>query len=264
MGAFLSAAVAAAGQARRITEAAAFEAERATVLKVAFCQLKTACAAQGRSAPNGWDRYCSGCRSPISPNRRFQHFPTAYWIILIAVRSCSSVCAESGFQRLSEKLQSARSRSDHCREAAEAVISSAGIRVGDRGGRGMMTDHYDPVTSGWRSPRTTTTGTAWRRWVVAATRRSRDSAQGGYAMMKVRQSIAPTVAIRRAGRVLHIWLGGFFPRHFLFGPSSPSLRRDDRDVLFQLVTLPVEFDASRRAKLQMVNSNSLAARDGRC
>jgi Zn-dependent membrane protease YugP len=77
--------------------------------------------------------------------------------------------------------------------------------------------------------------------------------QVGYAMMQVRQTMVPVVQF--AAPVAYFLTGFGF---YLFGGfGGPMLWIGIAALgvmtLFQLVTLPVEFDASRRAKAQLVN-----------
>ena len=78
----------------------------------------------------------------------------------------------------------------------------------------------------------------------------------GYAMMNVRQTLAPATQIA-AGVSNYVIMGGILMLTFLRNPLGYQLLVVGAIalaviVLFQLVTLPVEFDASRRAKAQLV------------
>jgi Zn-dependent membrane protease YugP len=80
----------------------------------------------------------------------------------------------------------------------------------------------------------------------------------GYSMMTVRQTIAPATQIA-AGVSNYVIMAGVLMLTFMNkSPLGHSLLMIGAValaviVLFQLVTLPVEFDASRRAKKQLVS-----------
>jgi Zn-dependent membrane protease YugP len=74
----------------------------------------------------------------------------------------------------------------------------------------------------------------------------------GYAMMSLRQTLVPAVQIASPMAFLFVGIGIMFAAQFsgllLLGIAALGVI-----TLFQLVTLPVEFDASRRAKAQLVH-----------
>jgi Zn-dependent membrane protease YugP len=79
----------------------------------------------------------------------------------------------------------------------------------------------------------------------------------GYSMMTVRQTIAPATQIA-AGVSNYVIMAGVLMLTFMRSPLGYNLLMIGAValaviVLFQLVTLPVEFDASRRAKKQLVS-----------
>jgi Zn-dependent membrane protease YugP len=142
------------------------------------------------------------------------------------------------------------------REAAAAVMESAGIhdveivRV-----PGQLTDHYDPSKKRLALSEHNYDGTSLAALGVAAHEAGHAiQHKVGYAMMTVRQTLVPATQIASgasqfliiAGIVLGAKaLGGIF---LMLGAVALAMI-----CLFQLVTLPVEFDASRRAKAQLVN-----------
>lgn len=142
------------------------------------------------------------------------------------------------------------------REAAAAVMRSAGIhdveivRV-----PGQLTDHYDPSKKRLALSEHNYDGTSLAALGVAAHEAGHAiQHKVGYAMMTVRQTLVPATQIASgaaqllliAGIVLGAQsLGGIF---LLLGAVALAII-----CLFQLITLPVEFDASRRAKAQLVS-----------
>ncbi len=141
------------------------------------------------------------------------------------------------------------------REAAEAVMAQAGIvdvEVVETGGH--LTDHYDPVSKRLVLSSENYRGTSLAAIGVAA-HESGHAIQHkiGYSMLEARMALVP--ATRFVSRVVpFLILGSFFLVRGLTGPILDlAIVCYAVLTLFQLVTLPVEFDASRRAKVQLVS-----------
>lgn len=139
------------------------------------------------------------------------------------------------------------------REAAEAVMSHAGVHdVEITETSGHLTDHYDPLNKRLVLSSENYRGSSLAALGVAAHEAGHAiQHKEGYAMLNARMALVP--ATQFVSRVLpFVILGSFF---FVRGFSGIVL-----DIaiicyavltLFQLITLPVEFDASRRAKVQL-------------
>lgn len=139
------------------------------------------------------------------------------------------------------------------REAAEAVMARAGINDVDIVEiKGHLTDHYDPVRK-----RLALSSENYRGDSLAALGVSAHEAghaiqhRAGYAMLRARMAIVPITQIS-SQMLPFIMIGGF-----IFGFGGGILI--DIGILcyfvltvFHLITLPVEFDASRRAKEELV------------
>lgn len=142
------------------------------------------------------------------------------------------------------------------REAAAAVMESAGIHdVEIVEVEGTLSDHYDPMNK-----RLALSSPNYRGYSLAAVGVAAHEAghaiqhKIGYSMMKFRQVLVPTTQIASGASQFLIIIGivlgakaagGIF---LMLGAVALAII-----CLFQLVTLPVEFDASRRAKAQLVN-----------
>ncbi|CAM3097936.1 zinc metallopeptidase [Rariglobus hedericola] len=144
------------------------------------------------------------------------------------------------------------------REAADAVMRSAGItNVEIVQVPGQLTDHYDPIHRRLALSELNYNGTSLAALGVAAHEAGHAiQHKVGYAMMNVRQTLAPATQIA-AGVSNYVIMGGVLLLTFLKNPLGYQLLVVGAIalaviVLFQLVTLPVEFDASRRAKAQLV------------
>lgn len=140
-------------------------------------------------------------------------------------------------------------------EAAEAVMRAAGVtNVDIVEVPGHLTDHYDPVNKRLALSSENYRGTSLAALGVAAHEAGHAiQHKVGYSMMQVRQNMVPVVQF--AAPIAYFLTGFGF---FLFGGfGGPMLWLGIGALgvmtLFQLVTLPVEFDASRRAKAQLVN-----------
>jgi uncharacterized protein len=139
-------------------------------------------------------------------------------------------------------------------EAAEAVMRSAGVTgVEVVQVPGQLTDHYDPIKRRLALSEQNYRGTSLAALGVAAHEAGHAiQHKVGYSMMKARQTMVPVTQIASGASQLLI-IGGIFLagqlgyQLLLLGAIALGVI-----VLFQFVTLPVEFDASRRAKQQLV------------
>jgi Zn-dependent membrane protease YugP len=140
------------------------------------------------------------------------------------------------------------------REAAAAVMARAGITDVDiEETSGHLTDHYDPAQKKLVLSSENYQGTSLAAIGVAAHEAGHAlQHREGFKMLEFRMALVP--ATRIASTIVpFVYLASFI---FLRGLSGMVL---DLAIvcfavltLFQLVTLPVEFDASRRAKVQLV------------
>lgn len=140
------------------------------------------------------------------------------------------------------------------REAAQAVMNQAGIydvAIEETGGH--LTDHYDPMHKRLVLSSENYRGTSLAALGVAAHEAGHAiQHKVGYKLLDVRMALVPSTQF--VSRIIpFIILGSWF---FVRGLTGMML---DIAVicyavltLFQLVTLPVEFDASHRAKVKLV------------
>ncbi len=132
-------------------------------------------------------------------------------------------------------------------QAAQTLLDRAGIHdVKIVATRGMLSDHYNPVnkTLALSEP---VYGSSSVAAVGVACHEAGHAIQHqvGYAPLKLRSLLVPTAGI---GSNLGVWVmmfGLIFQTMQLFVVGVALF---SAVVLFQLVTLPVEFDASARAK----------------
>mgnify|MGYP003346697302 CR=1 FL=1 len=142
------------------------------------------------------------------------------------------------------------------REAAAAVMDRVGITdVEIVEVEGMLSDHYDPSAKKLALSPDNYHGTSLAAVGVAAHEAGHAiQHKVGYQMMEVRQSLVPIMQI--ASPVAAIFGGialWFFGAAFGGLIIKIAIAALCCVALFQFVTLPVEFDATRRAKAQLVN-----------
>ena len=179
------------------------------------------------------------------------------WIILIGIPLLFGLYAQMRVSSAYNKNVQIPSRGRVTgREAAAAVMRSAGIhdveivRV-----EGQLTDHYDPSKKRLALSEFNYDGTSLAALGVAAHEAGHAiQHKVGYGMMTLRQTLAPATQIASGASQLLIIvgivlgakaLGGIF---LTLGAAALAMI-----CLFQLITLPVEFDATARAKAQLVN-----------
>ncbi|MEM9158893.1 MAG: zinc metallopeptidase [Verrucomicrobiota bacterium] len=139
------------------------------------------------------------------------------------------------------------------REASEAVMLNAGIRdVQIVEVAGQLTDHYDPVNKRLALSHDNYYGSSLAALGVAAHEAGHavQHAQG-YQALKARAALIPVTNI--ASSILPFVMIGAFILPFLSGWGiQMAVICYVVLTIFQLVTLPVEFDASNRAKKELV------------
>ena len=189
------------------------------------------------------------------------YFDPTYVLVLIGVIIC--MVASAKMNSTFSKYSRVRSRSGLTgREAAEMVLQSMGIYdVRVERVSGNLTDHYDPRSkvlrlsdSTYNSPSVAAIGVAAHE-CGHAMKHAR-----GYAPLSLRSALVPIANFGSTIAWPLILLGFLFTGEtsamFLkIGVLAFSLA-----VLFQLVTLPVEFNASRRA-MQVLGSNGMLYQD---
>ncbi|MFL2128692.1 zinc metallopeptidase [Ruoffia sp. FAM 26255] len=132
------------------------------------------------------------------------------------------------------------------KQAAEHILQTAGIsNVKVEQVRGRLTDHYDPRNKVLRLSEATYSQTSVAAVAVAAHEVGHAiQDQKEYAFLKVRSAIAPVVQIGSSIAMPLILIGLLFQ---FTGLVNIGILAFGLVVVFQLVTLPVEFDASKRA-----------------
>jgi len=178
-----------------------------------------------------------------------------FWILFIAAM-VFAFWAQSKVQSTYKKYLRVGTRSRITGyEAAEAVMHKAGIfDVKIVEVHGQLTDHYDPMHKKLALSRDNYHGTSLSAVGVAAHEAGHAiQHKVGYKMMGFRQSMAPVVNIA-AGALPIVMIGGLvfglLPFKFAIGIGIAIYLVL---TMFHLVTLPVEFDATARAKKELMS-----------
>ncbi len=178
------------------------------------------------------------------------------WIILIIIPMLFGLYAQLKIRNAYAKNVEIPSRGQiRGAEAAQAVMQSAGITdVEIVEVEGELSDHYDPMNKRLALSSLNYHGTSLAALGVAAHEAGHAIQHKiGYAMMTVRQTLAPATQIA-SGVANLVLIIGIVLISSSFGGTLLTLGAVALGIicLFQFVTLPVEFDASRRAKIQLV------------
>ncbi len=160
---------------------------------------------------------------------------------------------QSTYNKYSQVLAASR-RSG--REIAEAILGQNGISdVAIEQGHGFLSDHYDPVHKKVRlSPHNYAEPSVAAISVAAHEVGHAMQHAQGYAPLAFRTAIFPLANIGSTLAFPILLIGLFFvPGVRVAGVSllDIGILLFSFGVVFQLVTLPVEFDASRRALVQL-------------
>jgi Zn-dependent membrane protease YugP len=143
-------------------------------------------------------------------------------------------------------------------QAAAAVIRSSGLQgVEIREVAGRLTDHYDPRNRTLNlSPDVGEASTVAALGVAAHEAGHAIQDARNYLPMRVRQTFVPVASIGSSFALPIIFVGLLLGAT---GLTNVGLALFTAIVIFQLITLPVEFDASRRALVALSDGRLLEA-----
>ncbi len=170
------------------------------------------------------------------------------FLLLLLVLSALAMAAQSGFQAAFRRYSQLPARSGLTgAEAASTVLREAGVRdVRVELAKGRLSDHYDPRNKTLRLSRDVFAGRSVAALGVAAHEAGHALQHaGGYLPLKLRSLAVPSASLGSSLGFPLIFLGLILHS---FGLAVAGLVLFAAVVVFQLVTLPVEFDASRRAQ----------------
>ncbi len=186
------------------------------------------------------------------------------WTYIVLVLPCillslwASSNVNSTFKRYSKQFSSRRLTGA---EAAQRVLSANGVR-GVRIDRvsGNLTDHYDPSTNVIRLSDSVYNSTSTAAIGVACHEAGHAVQYAeNYAPIKLRAAIIPITNIGSKLAMPLILLGLLltFMENYSYFFVYLGIACFGLSLVFQLVTLPVEFNASRRAMAAITDSNLL-------
>nr|WP_170178119.1 zinc metallopeptidase [Schaedlerella arabinosiphila] len=185
-------------------------------------------------------------------------YDSTYILVLIGVALC--LLASSRVNSVFRRYSSVRSRSGMTgREAAEKILRANGIYdVTVRHIPGNLTDHYDPrnKTLGLSDA---TYGSASVAAIGVAAHECGHAVQHatGYAPLKFRGALVPVANFGSAIAWPLILIGLVINSNSAFLFIDLGILLFSAAVLFQIVTLPVEFNASNRAVNALEKSGML-------
>ena len=176
------------------------------------------------------------------------YFDPTYFLVLIGVIICLAASAKmkSTFNRYSR----VRSHSGMTgRQAAEEILRRAGIYdVRIEHISGSLTDHYDPRSKVLRLSDTVYNQTSVAAMGVAAHECGHAiQHQTGYVPLSIRGALVPVVNLGSTIAWPLIIIGMFINSRSSLLFINLGILAFSLAVLFQIVTLPVEFNASGRA-----------------
>jgi Zn-dependent membrane protease YugP len=184
---------------------------------------------------------------------------TVVWLLCMGVPLAMGLWAQSKVKRTFARWSEVpvRSGMTGAQAAAEVVRASGLPDVEIRAVAGRLSDHYDPRNRTLNLSEDVGRASTVAALGVAAHEAGHAIQDGrGYFPMRVRQTVVPVASIGSSFAFPLIFLGFILGS---FGLVNVGLALFTLIVLFQLVTLPVEFDASRRALVALSDGRLLAA-----
>lgn len=185
-------------------------------------------------------------------------FDNTYLLVILAMAivGYAQYRVQSAFSKYSQ-LESQRRITG--KEAAMQILQATGIsNVKLEKVAGNLTDHYDPRSKTLRLSDATYNETSVAAVAVAAHEVGHAIQDDkGYSFLKVRSAIAPIVQIGSQIAVPLIFIGLLLS---IGGLINLGIIAFSLVLVFQLVTLPVEFDASKRA-LAVLESSGIIMED---
>ena len=172
----------------------------------------------------------------------------SYWVLIGAIALIGFLVQGQLRSKFRKYGQVAMANGMSGAEVAARMLQHYGVHdVSITEGQGFLTDHYNPGTK-----TVTLSPEVYRgRSVAAASVAAHECGHAvqhatRYSMLQLRSAIVPVVQVaafaQQWGFLAAIMLAGSFPQLMLIVIIAMAIT-----TLFSLITLPVEFDASRRA-----------------
>lgn len=188
----------------------------------------------------------------------FYYFDSSYILVLIGIVIC--LAASSQVKRVYAKYAQVRCHSGLTgREAAEKILRANDILdVRVEHVSGNLTDHYDPRNKTlYLSDATYQASSVAAVGVAAHECGHAVQHKEGYAPLKIRGSLVPVANFGSMAAWPLIIIGMFIGGSTSLLLIKIGILLFSAAVLFQIVTLPVEFNASKRAVRVLENSGML-------
>jgi Zn-dependent membrane protease YugP len=151
-------------------------------------------------------------------------------------------------------------------QAAERILKANGLlQVGIEAGRGVLGDHYDPRHKVLRLSPDVYNGRSLAAVGIAAHEAGHAIQDGvGYAPLAIRNGIVPLANIGTQFAFVLFFLGFLVQWMFRNGAMAQGMMVAaiilfSAVVVFQLINLPVEFNASTRARAVLLNNGIITA-----
>jgi uncharacterized protein len=179
------------------------------------------------------------------------------WLILAGVPLLFGLWAQLRVKRTFARYSKVTPRNGmNGAQAAAAVLRSSGLPdLQIRPVAGRLTDHYDPRSRTLNLSEDVGQATSLAALGVAAHEAGHAIQDArGYRPMRIRQTLVPVATFGQSIWILPVFAGLILG---LTGLTTIGLILFAAVVLFQLVTLPVEFDASKRALVALEQQNLL-------
>ena len=168
------------------------------------------------------------------------------YLLVVAVSLVLGLATQGYINSTYRKWSKVPSDGDSGATVARRMLDALGCaQVGIKSVAGTLTDHYDTRDNNLYLSRDNLSGGSVASVAVACHEAGHAAQRAqGYAMMRARTALVPVVNFTQQTWML-IFLAGIFLN--IAGLATLAIVFFSFSVLFQLVTLPVEFDASRRA-----------------
>ena len=186
---------------------------------------------------------------------------TVIWLLCMGVPLLLGLWAQSRVKRTFAKWSEVpvHNGMTGAQAAAEVVRASGLPHVEIRAVEGRLSDHYDPRNRTLNlSPDVGQASTVAALGVAAHEAGHAIQDGRGYWPMRVRQTVVPVASIGSSLAFPLIFLGFILGS---LGLVNVGLALFTAIVLFQLITLPVEFDASRRALVALNDGGLLTTEE---
>lgn len=184
-----------------------------------------------------------------------------YYLILVVPAIIISLIAQANVKSTYKKMSAVRNKRNMTgAQAAYRVLSACGLAdtIKIYGISGNLTDHYDPKANVIRLSEGVYNGTSIASIGIACHEAGHAIQHAhGYAPIKIRNIILPVANFGSSAGVIIAILGYFLGYQPIV---NIGIILFSAVVVFQLVTLPVEFNASSRA-MKLITDNGLLYED---